>query len=57
MKNRQNLERLNKKTGENNINKFLHNPKKMIGAFGLATLGTAGIIGYNHYKNKKRQDK
>lgn len=33
------------------------NPKLAAGgALGLATLGTAGIVGYNHYKNKRRDN-
>lgn len=53
MKYKQRAVELNKKAGENSINKFLHNPKKMAGAgLGLATI--SGIVGYNYYKNKKK---
>lgn len=55
MKYRQRAVELNKKAGKNSINKFLSNPKKMAGAgLGLATIG--GIVGYNHYKNKRRDN-
>lgn len=55
MKYRQRAVELNKKAGKNSINKFLSNPKKMAGAgLGLAAIG--GIVGYNHYKNKRRDN-